>query len=223
MHRRVMAVVAHMDDEVLGCGGTLAKHVAAGDDVHVCILCDRAYDHRVDRVQTSSEQAAAKQAQAILGYQQISFLGLVDEQLDVRLLDALVPVEECIRNYVPDVVYTHHRGDPHQDHGPVLKAVWIACRSLSTPHPQRILACEVPSATDVAPPFHECAFQPNFYVNIADHLESKIEAMAAYERESREFPHPRSPQGIRALAWKRGTEIGYHAAEAFMVLRDEWR
>ena len=81
---------------------------------------------------------------------------------------------------------------------------------------------EVPSSTDQAPPFPEYTFQPNFYVDISDFLDRKIQAMKAYTREMREFPHPRSAKGIEVLAQKRGMEIGFRAAEGFMVIRDQW-
>ena len=142
--------------------------------------------------------------------------------MDERLLDVIVPIESCVQNVEPSVVYTHHRGDSNQDHRAVLQASLIACRSISQFKVPRLLAYEVPSSTDIAPPFPENAFQPNFYVNIEGFLERKIEALKAYEWVLKEFPHPRSVKGIQALAMKRGMEVGFHAAEAFTVIRDEW-
>ena len=86
----------------------------------------------------------------------------------------------------------------------------------------RLLSYEVPSSTDQAPPFADHAFQPNFYVDISQFLDRKIQAMKAYTRELREFPHPRSEKGIDVLAQKRGMEIGFQAAEAFVLIREEW-
>jgi|TARA_B100001964_G_scaffold205496_1_gene235959 LmbE family N-acetylglucosaminyl deacetylase len=219
---KVLVVAAHMDDEVLGMGGTIGKHLAAGDTVTVCIVCKRAYDHQFDDALVQEEQEATKRAAIILGYEDIRFLRLRDELLDERLLDVIVPLEECVLDVRPSIVYTHHRGDANQDHRAVCHASLIACRSLSQYKVPRMLAYEVPSSTDTAPPFPEYAFQPNFYVQISDFLKRKIEAMGAYTRELREFPHPRSLQGIEVLARKRGMEVGFMAAEAFMVLRDEW-
>jgi LmbE family N-acetylglucosaminyl deacetylase len=211
-----------MDDEVLGMGGTIAKHVATGDSVTACIACKRAYNHKFDSTINNQEQDSCLRAAGILGYSDVRFLGLRDELLDERLLDVIVPLEECVLSVRPDTVYTHHRGDSNQDHRAVFQASAIACRTLSKHKVPRLLSYEVPSSTDIAPPFPEFAFQPNYYVNIASFLERKLSAMKQYERELKEFPHPRSTQGIDVIARKRGMEIGFVAAEAFMIVRDQW-
>jgi LmbE family N-acetylglucosaminyl deacetylase len=188
----------------------------------VCVACKRAYDHKFDPVVVQEEKDACIRAAGILGYNDVRFLDLRDELLDERLLDVIVPLEECVHSVRPEVVYTHHRGDSNQDHRAVFQASLIACRALSKLKVPRILSYEVPSSTDIAPPFPEYAFQPNYYVNIAAFLDRKISAKRAYERELREFPHPRSPVGIEVFAKKRGMEIGFSAAEAFVVVRDQW-
>ena len=218
----VLVISAHMDDEVLGMGGTIAKHLEAGDTVTVCIVCKRAYEHKFDDALVKEEQESTRRAANIIGYEDIRFLSLRDELLDERLLDVIVPLEDCVLDVRPSIVYTHHRGDANQDHRAVFHASLVACRSISQCKVPRLLSYEVLSSTDTAPPFPEYAFQPNFYVQIDDFLERKIEAMRAYARELREFPHPRSLEGIEVLARKRGMEIGFVAAEAFMVIRDEW-
>jgi len=218
----VLVISAHMDDETLGMGGTIAKHAAAGDDVTVCIVCMRAYDHNFDPDLVLRDKAECKQATDALGCKDVRFLDLRDELLDERLLDVIVPLEECVLEVKPSSVYTHHRGDSNQDHRAVLQASLIACRSISKFKVSRLLAYEVPSSTDIAPPFPEYAFQPNFYVDISDFLENKFEALKAYGGELKEFPHPRSLKGVQTLAQKRGMEIGFQAAEAFVTIRDEW-
>jgi len=219
---KVLVISAHMDDEILGMGGTIAKHVVAGDEVTVCIACKRAYNHQFDPAVVEEEKAAARRAACVLGYQNLLFLDLRDELLDERLLDIIVPLEECVTEIGPSVVYTHHRGDSNQDHRAVFHASLIACRAIAQHKISRLLAYEVPSSTEQSPPFIEYVFQPNFYVNINEFLDRKIAAMRAYAREVREFPHPRSTKGIEVLAQKRGMEVGFPAAEAFMVVRDEW-
>jgi LmbE family N-acetylglucosaminyl deacetylase len=211
-----------MDDEVLGVGATIAKHVDAGDQVSVCIVCKRAYDHKFDTAINQEEKVAARRAAEILGYRNIDFLDLRDELLDERLLDVIVPIEACVSRNRPDVVYAHHRGDSNQDHRAVLQASLIACRPISAHKVKKLLCYEVPSSTDIAPPFPEYAFQPNYWVDVAGFVGRKIEAMQAYVREMKEFPHPRSAKGIEVLAQKRGMEIGFTAAEAFVLLRDQW-
>lgn len=219
---RVLVIAAHMDDEVLGVGGTVAKHVAAGDDVTVCIVCKRAYGHRFTARLVREEQQAARRAQRILSYQTLRLLNLPDERLDERLLDVIMPIEACMEAVKPNVVYTHHRGDVNQDHRTVFEATLVTCRTIARWKVSRLLSYEVPSSTEQAPPFPEWAFQPNYYVGIEPFLSRKLNAMRAYRRELRPFPHPRSVKGLEVLANKRGMEVGFHAAEAFMVIRDEW-
>jgi len=218
----VLVIAAHSDDEVLGMGGTIAKHAAAGDSVTVCVACKRAYNHQFEPQLVQEEKDATEQAKKILGYDGLLFLDLRDELLDERLLDLIDPVEELVVKMQPDIVYTHHRGDSNQDHRAVCHASMVACRTTCRYKVPRLLTYEVPSSTDIAPPFPEYAFQPNFYVNISEFLDRKIEAMKAYARELREFPHPRSTKGIEVLAQKRGMEVGFLAAEGFMMIRDEW-
>jgi len=220
---KVLVISAHMDDEVLGMGGTIAKHVAAGDEVTVCIACKRAYNHQFDPKIVDEEKAAARRAAKVLGYQDVRFFDLKDELLDERLLDIIVPLEECVQKVKPALVYTHHRGDSNQDHRAVFQGSLVVFRTIAAHKVSRLLTYEVPSSTEQAPPFSEYAFQPNFYVDINGFLDRKVEATKAYTRELREFPHPRSAKGVEVLAQKRGMEIGFLAAEAFVVVRDQWK
>ena len=106
----VLVISAHMDDEVLGMGGTIAKHLEAGDTVTVCIVCKRAYEHKFDDALVKEEQESTRCAANIIGYEDVRFLSLRDELLDERLLDVIVPLEECVLDVRPSIVYTHHRG-----------------------------------------------------------------------------------------------------------------
>ena len=219
---KVLVIAPHMDDEVLGVGGTIAKHVANGDEVNVCIVANRAYDHEYDREVIQQERQATLRAKEILGYHDVQFFDLNDERLDERIVDVLIPIEEYLLKIKPDVVYVNHRGDIHQDHRAVFSAALIATRAISGHKVKKVLCYETPSTSEQAPPFVEYAFSPNFYVDISEFLKKKLEGVKAYTREGRAFPHPRSPKAIRILAQKRGVEVGFAAAEAFMILRDEW-
>lgn len=221
MNDTILVIAPHMDDEVLGVGGTIAKHVAAGDKVTVCVLANRAYDNEYDEELIEEEKADASAAKDVLGYGELRFLGLPDEQLDRAIIEVIKPLETVYKEVNPDVVYTCHRGDPHQDHRAVFEASLVPTRPISSSPPERVLVYEVPSSTDQSPPYPEFQFTPNVYEDISDHLDTKIEAMAQYERESREFPHPRSAEGIRTSAKKRGIEVGFTAAEAFSLLREK--
>ena len=219
---KVLVIAPHMDDEVLGMGATIAKHVDQGDIVHVVIVANRIYNHTYDSSVYEKERACTENAQKVLGYQELKFLNLPDERLDQCIQDILIPLEAHYEEIAPDTLYVNFRGDNNQDHRAVFDAVRIISRSAANHRLNRFLMYEVPSATDQSPPLFESAFMPNLYVNIEDQLDKKIEAFHFYVTERRPFPHPRSEEAIRVLARKRGIESGNRAAEAFVVLRDLW-
>ena len=212
-----------MDDEVLGCGGTIIRHVEQGDNVTVCVVANRAYNHKYDPVLIDQEKISCKKAKEILGYQQLIFLDLPDEQLDRSQIDIIVPLEKVLNETRPDLVYLPHRGDLNQDHRAVFEAARIACRPSAHNEPISLRVYEVPSSSDQVSSISEWTFLPNLYVNIKGTLEQKIKAMQSYSKEVRAFPHPRSPEGLKIFAQKRGMEIGMVAAEAFVILRDAWK
>lgn len=211
-----------MDDEVLGCGGTIVRHVEEGDDVQVCIVANRAYNHKYDPTLIEREKNSCKEAKKILGYQELIFLDLPDEQLDRAQIDIITPLENIANQFKPDIVYLPHRGDLNQDHQAVSKASNVAFRPFGGNHPAVLRVFEVPSSTDQVAAEKEWPFIPNFYVNIESSLCKKLRAMTCYEKESRNFPHPRSIDGITIYAKKRGMEVGMQASEAFVVVRDVW-
>lgn len=220
---RVLVIAAHMDDETIGPGGAVVRHVERGDDVIACVAAKRAYDHRFVPEEIEAERACCQRAGEVLGYREIRYLDLRDELLDERLLDVIVPLEAVVAELRPDVVYTHHRGDLNQDHRAVFQASMIACRPLAPRPAPRLISYEALSSTDQMPALPELAFHPNLWVRLSDaDLDRKKAALACYERELRPFPHPRSLEGLEVLARRRGMEIGERAAEAFLVLRDVW-
>jgi LmbE family N-acetylglucosaminyl deacetylase len=215
----VLVIAPHMDDEVLGVGGTIARHMESGDQVTVCVVGNRAYNHTYQLTEIEREKSAARRAQKVLGYQNLHFLDLPDEQLDHRLQDIIIPLEEIYNGATPDVAYVNHGGDLNQDHQAVFRAAMVVCRAHTSHKLQALYCYETPSSTDQAPPLPAYAFLPNHYVGIENHLDQKLEALSCYEEESRSFPHPRSSEGITVYAKKRGSEVGLPAAEAFMLMR----
>jgi LmbE family N-acetylglucosaminyl deacetylase len=216
---KIFIIAPHMDDEVLGVGGTIAKHVDQGDIVKVCVV---AYDHKYDDKKIEEEKRSTKKAQKFLGYQNLEFLDLPDEQLDNKIIEIVIPLEKVYLDFKPDIVYINHHSDVNQDHQAVFKAGMIVCRTISSHKIKKMCSYEAPSSTDQSPPLLHWAFVPNFYVNIEPYLEKKIQALRCYDRESRVFPNPRSPEGIRNYAIKRGMEAGLNVAEAFYVLKEIW-
>ena len=224
--KRILVVAAHPDDELLGCAGTIARHVAAGDQVHCVILAEGATSRSTDRSSASHEgelqqlAAAARKAAAILGVMSVHCLDFPDNRMDgVDLLDVVKRVEELIALTDPHIIYTHHIGDVNVDHMITQRAVLTACRPLPNSNVETILAFETVSSTEWMPPASGNIFAPNWFVDISDTLDKKLEALAVYESEMRDWPHPRSLKAVEHLARWRGASAGMEAAEAFALLR----
>lgn len=227
MSDTVLIVAAHPDDEILGAGATLARHVGAGDVVHALILAEgaTARDSRRQAGARASELDALRKASACaaaaIGAQPPRFGGLPDNRLDsCALLDIVKIVEAAVAQLKPAVLYTHHGGDLNVDHRIVHAAVVTACRPLPGACCRAIYTFETPSSTEWASSEQSVAFRPTRFVDAAGTLEAKLAALACYEAEMRSFPHPRSSEAVRALAAWRGASVGLAAAEAFQIVRE---
>lgn len=219
----ILVVAAHPDDEVLGCGGTIARHTEAGDRVHLLFLADgvSSRTERPDRAAVQRRQATAAAAARELGADPPRFFGGPDNALDsLALIEVVRAVEAVVSDVAPDIVYTHHGGDLNIDHGVACRAVLTACRPLPGSPVRAIYAFEVPSSTDWSMPSIGPNFQPQRFVDVTDTMVRKRRALAAYADEMREFPHSRSVDALDALARWRGSTAGFQAAEAFEILRE---
>jgi LmbE family N-acetylglucosaminyl deacetylase len=218
----VLVVAAHPDDEVLGCGGTIARLAAAGRAVHVLLLADgessRPQGNGAELL--AARNAAAEQACRIIGCASVESLALPDNRMDgLVLLDVVKEIEARIARHAPTTLLTHHGGDVNVDHRVVHQAVIVACRPVPG-HPVReLLFFEVPSSTEWRPPGAGDSFAPNYFVDVSATLGRKMAALDAYASELRDFPHPRSRPAIEALAHWRGATVGVAAAEAFVLGR----
>lgn len=215
----VAVVVAHPDDEVLAFGGTIARHVAKGDSVHILILATGLAsrgDHDQDMFVTLRAQAA--EAAAILGAQPPEFADFPDNRMDtVALLDVVQRIEAFFDSVKPDLVLTHHAGDLNVDHRITAQAALTAARPLPGRKPMRIYSGEVLSSSEYSVPTER--FTPNTYADIVVWLEIKKQALACYRDEVRAWPHPRSLQAVEHQARLRGSEVGLEAAEALCLIR----
>ena len=223
----ILIVAAHPDDEVLGCGGSMAKWSQGGHQVHILIMAEglTSRDKQRDRKSRKKELLmlgkSAKEASDILNVDSVELLNYPDNRMDsIDLLDIVKSVEEKITKLKPNIVLTHHIGDLNVDHQIVHKAVITACRPQPGQSVKRILSFEVPSATEWQSPSLGSPFVPNWYEDISDTLKLKIKALKAYESEMKDWPHPRSLIGVEHLAKWRGASCGLNLAEAFMLIRE---
>jgi N-acetylglucosamine malate deacetylase 1 len=219
---RVAAIVAHADDEVLGCGGTLRKHVLAGDEVWIVILADgeTSRDAAATGHTVAGRELSAQAAAKILGVPHVTLHRFPDNRLDsLALLDLVKVVEACIHDIAPDTIYTHHIGDVNVDHRLIHEAVVTACRPQNDHPVETLLFFETTSSTEWQVPQSAPAFLPNWFVDISGTLEIKLQALRAYGDEMRPWPHPRSYEGVDHLARWRGATVGCSAAEAFVLGR----
>lgn len=220
MSERILVVVAHPDDETLGCGGTIVKAVKNGDAVRVIYLTDGVGS----RVGSSGNQAVdrrnmAQQAGKILGVDIIPMFSseaIPDNESDtVSRLRLARLIEIYVAEFQPDSVFTHHGGDLNVDHRRMHEATLIACRPFANRSVRAIYGMEVATSTE----WGLMPFAPTCYVDIGLLLTHKLNAMACYRTEQQPFPHPRSPEAIKALAMWRGSNVGVGCAEAFEVIR----
>lgn len=223
---KVLIVSAHPDDEVLGCGGTIARHAGAGDQVQVLIVAEGSTSRQKmrDRVKAHEEltglSKSANKAGLILGAAGVELLNLPDNRLDsIDRLDLIKHIERRICRHQPEVVYVHHAGDVNIDHRRLHEAVVTACRPTPGHTVKRLLSFEVPSSSEWQTPGSAPFFQPNWFVDISDQMHLKREALVAYASEMRPWPHARSLEAIEHLARWRGAQVGIEAAEAFCLLR----
>lgn len=226
MKHKVLVVAAHPDDEILGCGGTIVKHCKNGDEVRILIMAEGLTSRGMHRdVVGNSEaldvlHASSHKAARIMGVGEVKLLSFPDNRMDsIDLLDVVKQIELVIDEYKPDIVYTHHAGDVNIDHKITHEAVVTACRPLPGQFVKTLLFFETVSSTEWQMSVVNKVFMPNWFVNIAEEFDKKIEALKCYESEMREYPHSRSYKAVEILAKYRGFCVGKEYVEAFEVGR----
>lgn len=217
---RVLVIAPHPDDEVLGCGGVMARHSAEGDEVYVLVVT-RGVPELFPPEVIEGTRLELKAAHDLLGVKETVFLDLPAPQLDSTPGHVVADgVSKTIRRLEPEVVYLPHRGDIHSDHRVVYYATLVACRPIHNRSVKKMLCYETLSETEWSPPFGEDSFVPTVFVDIGRFLADKLEAMACYESQLQEPPNPRSLAALENLARMRGNVVGLQAAEAFMLVRE---
>lgn len=215
----IIAVAAHGDDEIIGCSGTLAKHIAAGDQVHIIIMTNGvgARSHAEDAVRRRA--LMSEEAACLLGVASLIQLDFPDNKMDSCNLLAIVQSLEMRFSLIkPDIIYTHHVGDLNIDHEITHKAVMTASRPQPGCSVKEIYTFEVQSSTEWGLQGSP-AFIPSTYVDIGEFMTVKQKLLTIYAPEMREPPHTRSIQNILRVNKVRGSSVGLAAAEAFMCVR----
>lgn len=222
---RVFIVAAHPDDEVLGCGGTIARYVKSGNHVYTLILGEGATSRYKDRIDAKKKELYDLKTQAenvsrILGVKKVFFSDFPDNSFDsVPVLKIIKEIERIKSVIKPDIIYTHHYGDLNIDHRIAYKAVLTACRPVKGETVKKIYSFEVASSTEWSGPDKNNCFTPDVYVDISGTIDKKIKALKCYKKEIRPYPHPRSIKGVELLAKNRGLEAGLRFAESFKTIR----
>jgi LmbE family N-acetylglucosaminyl deacetylase len=212
--KRIVVFAAHPDDELLGCGGTIALHTARGDQVTAVIACE-GESLRYGRGSVGMAEQTVN-ACRMLGVRDVRQLEFPDQGLDkFTLPDIIAPLEKVVREVQPQIVYCQHGGDINRDHALLFKATLVATRP-TEPYIEGIYAFDTASSTEWAYP---STFVPDTWTDIASTLEIKLQAMACYTTEVRAYPHPRSLEALRFRARAWGNRCCLDAAEVFMTVR----
>ena len=219
MNKQILVVAAHSDDEVLGCAGTIVRHINAGDKVHLLFMTDGVGSRLGVNISVNSRILAAENSAKILGVTSVENLDFPDNRMDeVALLDIVQSLEGVIYKIKPDVVYTHHLGDLNIDHQITHKAVITACRPQPEFSVKEIYAFEVLSSTEwQTPGFYP--FIPNVFINVEAYIKTKSKALESYDREIRQSPHSRTIDNAIRLSAIRGNSVGIDFSEAFSLVR----
>ena len=217
---KIIVVAAHPDDEVLGVGGTIQKHIRAGHSVNIIYITDGFYDE-VENDKVLLKRKNATDAMNILGVTNIFFLGFKGLRLDTyekRLLNS--ELTNKFKEIKPKIVYTHHWGDVNFDHQVVFDMTMVACRPHKGLQIETIYTYETLSSTEWAAPNRDSSFLPNIFEILDEEtVNLKAAAMEQYVTEVFDYPHPRSLEGIRVLAKQRGLMVSEKYAEAFHLVR----
>lgn len=221
-------IFAHMDDEILSCGGTIARCNMEGHNIHVLILTESCSAGHLENVSSGPQGSVVEEisdkrreflaaAEAVGDYACWNICEFPDMRLDtVPHVDINRAIESFINKVRPEIVFTHHPGDINKDHRLTYESVMVATRPVPGSSVKKVLCCE--SMYNNA--WNGQPFIPNTYVNINSTITTKLDAMRAYKSELQNDPHPRSIRNILNLARVRGSEVGVGSAEAFILVRN---
>ena len=227
-NKKIMVVVAHPDDELLGLGATMHKLIKEHKCIVKVVILGEGITSRSDvRDQKLWEKELLlhkkninKAAKAI-GYHEVKTYDFPDNRFDsVALLDIVKAIEKEKEDFKPEIIFTHHGGDTNIDHRQTFDAVITATRPMTLEVVKTIIAFETPSSTEWQSFNHPNYFKPNLFLEVSKKdVDAKIKGMESYEFEKRKYPHPRSPEALEIQCKRNGVIVGKNYAEAFMLIR----
>ncbi|GAB1405490.1 MAG: PIG-L family deacetylase [Lentimicrobiaceae bacterium] len=215
----ILIIAPHPDDEVLGCGGIIARYASMGKNVYALIM-SRGVPHLYSDERVANVRKEAIDAHKILGVTKTRFLDFPAPEFDlVSMSEVARAIEKILHEWQIHTLFLPHKGDIHNDHSVVFKAAMVAARPINSCPVKEIYCFETLSETEWAHPFSNDVFIPNFFVDVTPFFAKKIEAMQCFKSQLREYPSSRSLDALEALSKYRGSTVSCHHAEAFMVIR----
>ena len=219
--KKVLFVAVHADDETLGCGGTILKHKAKGDEIHWLLMTGPTENHPYHFTPEHIVERAnrVEQVANAYGFDGLHYLGLPTQLLhEFDLREIIQQVDAVLNEVKPNIIYMMNSTDVHSDHRVAFDAVYACTKSFRKPFIEQILMLETLSETEFALATQAKSFIPNVYVDISPYIDRKLEIMQLYPTEIMQEPYPRSLSSIKALARVRGSRAGVMYAEAFQLL-----
>ena len=214
MKNNILAIGAHPDDIEFGCSGTLAKHIANGDNVHVLVMTGtQSVDGTNDKVIRSMKQLYSEIDNALtaMGIDKCNNLGFTDLRVPFNL-DSVSGIEKCIKQENIDTIYTHWEGDANQDHIATFQSTMAAARYV----PNVYCYEQIPIKRQ-----YLNQFNPNYYVDITDTMDVKINASNAHVSQIQKYNAVGLDviENLTTLAKYRGIQAGTLYAEAFHIIK----
>lgn len=218
---KILIIAVHPDDETLGCGGTLLKHKAKGDETHWLIVTDIKESEGFKKEIIQQRVQEIDKVEKLYAFDSVHKLNLSTTRVDEYSMSELIgKISKIISMVQPSIIYLPFKGDVHSDHRHIFNAAYSCTKSFRYPFIEKIYMIETLSETEFAPSTKEDSFIPNVFVDITEYFDKKVEIMKVFKSELGEHPFPRSERSLNALATLRGATAGCEYAESFMLLKE---